>query len=348
MIPSLHLLVPSLFWPDASLPEIYRDLPLPGLENLLAKSLRTDDKSQPIEAWLCHAFGVSKQRDWPVAPITLDADGAESVKAGSDYWVRADPVNLRIEHDQILLADSRVFRISMEEAEQFARLLNQHFAGNGQEVAFVPVRPDRWYVRVTTIPPAETHLLSEVANKGINELLPFGTNNTIWRGLFNEAQMVLHEHPLNQSREARGEPAINGIWFWGGGIIPQSMTSPYTHVWSNDVLAGSLALATGTNHTRLPPDAATWHQSSVPGNHLIVLDSLHGISQYVDAYGWRENLKDLERNWFAPLWAMCRQGKFDQVTLTGAGGRNTQNFALKRGDPRKFWRRTKPLVSYVR
>lgn len=345
---NLHLFIPSLFWPDASLPEIYRDLSLPGLENLLAKSLRIDDKSHEVEAWLCCAFGVSKQRDWPVAPITLETDGAGSVKAGDDYWVRADPVHLHIEHDQILLADSRVFRISMEEADQLTRLLNRHFEENGQEMVFMPLRPDRWYLRVTAIPPVETHLLSEVANKGLRELLPFGTNNKIWRGLFNEIQMLLHEHPLNQSREAHGEPAINGTWFWGGGILPQSMTSRYTHVWTDEVLAASLALASGADQLRLPPDAATWHQSAVSGNHLVVLDSLHGKSQYADAYGWRESLKELERSWFMPLWAMCRQGKFTQLTLTSTGSRNTQSFTLKRGDTRKFWRSTKLLADYAR
>lgn len=347
---NLHLLVPSLFWPDASLPEIYRDLPLPELENLLAKSLCTDDilQEQEVGVWLCRAFGVSKQQDWPVAPITLEADGAENVKAGADYWVRADPVHLRIEHDQILLADSRVFRVSMEEADQFTRLLNRHFEENGQEMVFVPLRPDRWYLRVTAISPAETHLLSEVANKGINELLPFGTNHIVWRGLFNEIQMLLHEHPLNQSREAHGEPAINGTWFWGGGIMPQSITSPYTHVWSDDVLAGSLALASGTNQTRLPLDAATWHQSATPGNHLVVLDSLYGKAQYADAYGWRESLKELERKWFAPLLAMSKQGKFNQLTLTVISNHKTKTFDLRRGDLRKFWRSAKPLSSYAR
>ncbi|KIO49300.1 phosphoglycerate mutase [Nitrosospira sp. NpAV] len=347
MILNLHLLIPSLFWPDASLPEIYRDLPLPGLESLLAKSLRTEDKPVPVEAWLCRAFGVPKQRDWPVAPITLDTDGAGSIKVGGDYWVRADPVHLRIERDQILLGDSRVFRISMEEAEQFTRLLNQHFAGSGQEMVFVPIRPDRWYLRATAIPPAETHLLSEVVNKGINELLPFGTNNTSWHALFNEVQMVLHEHPLNQSREARGEPAINGTWFWGGGVMPQSMTSPYTHVWSDDVLAAALALASGITHMRLPLDATAWRESAVPGDHFIVLDSLHGRAQYADAYGWRESLKELERNWFAPLWSMSRQGKLDQLTLTSISHRKTQNFVLRKSDTRKFWRRTQSFSSYA-
>ncbi len=344
---NLHLLVPALFWPDASLPEIYRDLPLPALEKLLARSLCADDEPQEIEVWLCRAFGVSKQQDWPVAPITLQADGSGNVKTGDDYWVRADPVHLRIDRDQIVLADSRVFRISAEEAAQLTIFLNRHFAENAQEIVFLPLQPDRWYLRVTKIPTAKTCLLGEVANKGINEQLPFGANNRVWRGLFNEIQMLLHEHPLNQSREARGELAVNGTWFWGGGTMPKSAVCPYTHVWSNDVLAGSLALACGTEHGQLPPDAAAWRQSAASGKHLVVLDSQLGKAQYGDMYGWREGLKELERNWFAPLWAMATQGKIDQLTLTAVHESKTRNFSLQRGDWRKLWRRAKPLSLYA-
>ncbi len=259
---NLHLLVPSLFWPEPTLSEIYRDLPLPALENLLAKCSCAEDESEGIEAWLCGAFGVAKQQDWPVAPITLLADGTEDIKAESDYWIRADPVHLRIEHDQIVLADSRVFQISPQEAAEFTSLLNRHFATTGDEIEFLPLRADRWYLRARKTPPATTHLLSEAANKGINELLPSGMNDTLWRSLFNEVQMVLHEHPLNQAREARGQPAINGTWFWGGGIMPESLSSPYTRVWSNDVLSGSLAMACDTDHAQLPPGAAVWQQSA--------------------------------------------------------------------------------------
>ena len=344
---NLHLLVPALFWPDAGLPDIYRDLSLPALENLIAKCSSDDDESEGLEAWLCGAFGVAKQQDWPVAPLALLVDGAEDIKAGNDYWIRADPVHLHIERDQIVLADSRVFGISSQEAEALTGVLNQHFAASSQELVFLPLRPDRWYMRVTKTPAAKTHLLSEAANRGINELLPFGVNQTFWRGLFNEIQMLLHSHPLNQSREANGEPIINSTWFWGGRVMPESPSSPYTSIWSNNVLARSLALASGTDHIPLPPSAAMWQQSAASGHHLIVLDALYGKAQYADAYGWRESLKELERSWFAPLWAMSRQGLFDRITLTALGECKSKNFTARRVDLRKFWRRPKPISIYA-
>jgi hypothetical protein len=344
---NLHLLVPALFWPDTGLPDIYRDLSLPALENLVAKCSSDEDESEGLEAWLCRAFGVAKQQDWPVAPLTLLVDGTEDIKAGNDYWIRADPVHLHIERDQIVLADSRVFSISSQEAEAFTGTLNRHFAASGQELVFLPLRPDRWYMRVTKTPAAKTHLLHEAANRGINDLLPFGVNQTFWRGLFNEIQMLLHSHPLNESREANGEPVVNSTWFWGGGTMPESLNSPYTRIWSNNVLARSLALASRTDHMPLPASSGIWQQSATSGHHLVVLDALYGKAQYADAFGWREGLKELERSWFKPLWAMSRQGLFDRITLTALDGARSKNFTARRVDLRKFWRRPKPISIYA-
>ena len=350
---NLHLLDPSLFWPDATLTGIYRDLPLPALENLLAKSMCTDDdtkapeKSEGLEAWLCRVFNVIRQQDWPVAPITLTLDGDGKVKVQDEYWIRADPVHLHIERDQILLADSRVFPISAQEADQFTELLNQYLVANGQEMIFLPLRPDRWYERAAKIPPTKTHLLSEVANKSINELLPFGENAGLWRGLFNEIQMLLHEHPLNQLREARGEAAINSVWFWGGGSLPKPIVSHYTHVWSNHILASSLATAAGVDYAELPANAAVCLQCAKSGNQLAVLDVLLGKTQYADAYGWRESLKNLEQNWFEPSLAMLKQGRIDQLIVTTIGETINRNFTARTGDLRKFWRKTKPISTYL-
>ena len=348
---NLHLLVPTLLWPEASPPGIYRDLPLPALETLLAKSVSTESEPQGMETWLCRAFGVKKQHDWPVAPITLAADGAGNVIAGNDYWLRADPIHLRIERGQIVLADSQVFRISPEEVEEFTGLLNRHFASNN--LAFLPLRPDRWYLRLSATPALQTHPLSQVTGKNINHLLPSGADGMAWHGIFNEIQMLLHEHPLNQAREARGEPAINSVWFWGGGIMPLTVNSSYAKVWSDDVFSRSLALASNTDSADLPPSAAAWLQSAasdnLAGKHLVVLDSLCGKAQYGDAYGWRKGLQELERNWFAPLLAALKLGHLDQLSITviGDGEHGTRNFTLSRDDLWKFWRASRSFSTYA-
>src|SRR3954466_4547484 len=71
------LLIPHLIWPRAAYDDVARDLPLPALTTLLARS--TLERHDPIspEAWLCQAFEVERQHDWPLAPLTLALDGGE-------------------------------------------------------------------------------------------------------------------------------------------------------------------------------------------------------------------------------------------------------------------------------
>ena len=127
---NLNLLIPYLFWPDVSQPEIYNDLSTPSLEVLLSKSIAMRRQSQEMEIWLCQAFNVAKQQNWPIAPIMLHIDGSDLMKASKDFWMRADPVHLRIEQNHIMLADSQAFKISKEEAEQIVQDLNGHLVNN--------------------------------------------------------------------------------------------------------------------------------------------------------------------------------------------------------------------------
>jgi hypothetical protein len=347
----LHLLIPSLFWPDPSLAGIYHDLPLPALEGLLSKSSVNEGGTREIEGWLCNAFGIAKQQDWPVAPITLRADGREINRTDHGYWLRADPVHLHIERDQILLADSRVFQINPAEAEELTTALNRHFGESYPGIAFLPLHPARWYICLQDIPPPHTHLLSEVANKGVRDLLPYGPygeSTATWRKLFNETQMLLHEQPLNHVREVRGEPVINGVWFWGGGTMPESFQSAYTHVWGNHIFAQALALSCGARYSALPPEAnSLLHGTSTSGKHLVVLDALDGKASYSDAYGWRESLEELEKNWFQPLFTLAKQGKFLQLKLSVLGKKRNKDFTIKPGDMKKFWRSRKPISAYA-
>ena len=55
------------------------------------------------EGWLCQAFEVDRQRDWPIAPLTLCVDGGEPDLA---YWLRADPVHIKVSREGLHLVDS--------------------------------------------------------------------------------------------------------------------------------------------------------------------------------------------------------------------------------------------------
>ncbi|MBL78591.1 MAG: phosphoglycerate mutase [Nitrosomonadaceae bacterium] len=354
---NLHFLIPNLFWPDSKFHEIYQELSLPAIETLFAKSSRTKFDSEGVEDWLCKAFSVRRQHDIPVAPLTLLADKTFDIEAGEKYWLRADPVHLRVEHDQVLLADSRTFHISLEEASQFVEVINKYFSQdnltsqNGDNkkelISIFPLCADRWYLCLQKPPLIHTHLLSDVIVKNINDYFPYGPEEMFWRGLLNEVQMLLHEHPLNQIREERGDLALNGIWFWGGGISPEPVISPYEYVWSNDVFLSSLAIASGINLMELPNNMEAWPHLNKSDRQLIFLNSLYGKAQYGDAHGWRESLKELEKNWFMPMLTMLRQGIIKQVTITAINEGVTRNFFITRNNLYRFWRLGRPFPTYI-
>ena len=63
-----------------------------------------------------------------------------------------------------------------------------------------------------------------------------------WMRLQNELQMVLHAHPVNAAREDAGKPTINGVWFWGGGVMPKLVRPHYDLIDGSDALLGQLAV----------------------------------------------------------------------------------------------------------
>ena len=341
---NLHLFIPSLFWHDASLPEIYHELPTSTLENILAKSSMKTEIPQKYEEWLCKTFNITKQQNWPIAPITLNAEILNNISQDKGYWLRADPVHLRIEQNHILLADNQAFNISIKESKQLTDSLNQHFAS--RDLEFLLMDHDRWYINLTKTPDMETCELSHITGKNINDFLPSGRDSQFWHNIFNEIQMLLHEHPVNLARLARKELPINSVWFWGGGVMPDSLNSPFSQIWSDEFLSRALALSSGTKHDKLPLNAQTWQQSAAPGDHLIVIDQLWRKAQYNDAYGWREAFKQLEQSWLSPLFVALQKQNVNKLTLTSTNENATRHFTISRKNLWRFWCVTRPISIY--
>lgn len=328
-MPHCQLLIPDLFWREGW--DASRDLALPALRALTARGQMQSTAGASPEAWLCDAWGVARQNDWPVAPLTLQLDGGQ---AGPYYWLRADPVHLHLQRDHVMLADSGTFAISQQEAVRYTEALNLHFCHDG--LIFYPLHPARWYLRLEAVPGLRTAELGSAAGRDIRALLLDGVDALRWRGIFNEIQMLLHHHPDNEAREARGEPAINSVWLWGGGSLPH-VAAHYASVLAGDALPLALALAAGSAHAALPPSAGMVAMQA--GNNLIVLDQLRGAAQYGDLQGYRDQLAALERNWFAPLKAMLGKGALARLDIVALGTENAQSFTVRRNDLWKFWRR---------
>src|SRR6266704_3192083 len=258
-----ELYIPD-FFPPEGLP---RADSLAAAETLIARGRRNRVALVSPEAWLFGRFGVAKQRDWPVAPYTLLADGGAPER---HYWMRADPVHLQVGRDSLGLADSASFDVSRAESEALVAALNRHF---GQTMLFHPLQPARWYVRLQKTPDMQTTPAAAARGAAIDDKLPSGPDAMRFHALMNEAQMLLHEHPVNAEREARGEPALNSVWFWGGGVIDSAKDRSFSTVFGDDPLARGLALAAGIPARALPRNAGVMLAAAADeGVALVVLD----------------------------------------------------------------------------
>jgi hypothetical protein len=341
-----HLLVPNLFWPAAAGTEPYRDLPLPALETLLARGRCEKTTGSSLERWLAAAFLAAEAHDLPLAPFALCGDGGEP---GDHWWLQSDPVHLSIHGDRLILADESRIAVTADEAQQLTAALNSHFAREG--IAFVAPRPQRWYARIASAPRLRTTPTNEVAGRSIERFLPAGKDGARWRGIINEAQMLLHPHPSNESRESRGELTINSVWFWGAGCRSRLACGiPYAAVWSGHPLAAGLALAGGIRPQPLPEAATSLlpRLDDAPRNQtqLVALAPLPGTA-YGDVAAWREVLLALEQRWFAPLLTAAQGTTFDRLTLHALGPDFSLACEFSRHDRLRFWRSRRPLHTYA-
>src|SRR5262245_5148696 len=333
----IHLLVPELFWPTGAGVEPYRGLALPALETVLARGARRRTAGASLERWLAVAHGLSPEL--PLAPYSLRGDGVEP---GDDWWLRADPVHLKVHGDRLVLADASRLGLTADEARQYVATLNAHFASEG--MTFVAPAPQRWYARVAAEPRLGTLPTTEVAGRSVASFLPGGGDGARWRKVVNEMQMLLHDHPCNGAREASGQLPVNSVWLWGAGREAR-LAALYAGAWADHPLVAGLAAAGGFTARPLPP-SGTLLDTRGGGTQLVVLASLPATA-YGDLPRWREALAVLEQNWFVPLLDVLRKSAMESLTLHCLGPDFSYASDLQPRDRWRFWRARRPLGTYA-
>jgi hypothetical protein len=317
-----ELVVPGLF-SGGAIPR------LSALELLLARGRRSSKAPQRLETWAQEVFELG-EGPFPAGQLTLLGQGSDQ---GETSWVRADPVHLRVLRDRVVVIPAEAFDLPVEEARAFCEALNAHFP----QLELVPVQPRRWCARLEGI--GEDRPSLEVAGKE-PEMPPQQA-----RALLTEVQMVLHAHPLNEAREARGEPPVNSVWFWGSGRAAGA-SSRWQSVAADDPAVVGAARLAGARHRALPRSASEWlERLAGEGRHLAVLDVLRAPLALGSEV--TEEKIALERDWFGPILAVLRADRIGMVSVHVPDGRGGVSFETIRGDLRRFWRLPKSIERYA-
>lgn len=61
---------------------------------------------------------------------------------------------------------------------------------------------------------------NELIGEGVRKYLPTQDDYKSLIFLINQAQIILHNHPLNKTRKAEGKDSANTVWLWGNGAKP--------------------------------------------------------------------------------------------------------------------------------
>ena len=291
----------------------------------LGKQRLSDDSARALGRADRHPQGAQGRRallsrhfrlvpdHWPVAALTRQADAGDAAQSA---WLRADPCHALPDINGVrLLASGEAMRLAREDADALLPALRPLFGDAGFPID-APV-PSRWYLRL----PREAKWPAfaepdDALGTDLFDHLPEGPQGRRWRTLLSEAQVVLHNHPWNAQRLAQGKPAVNSLWFWGGGVLPDHVGAQHAQVCSHEEVATALAHAAGA-HAPLPAHFA--HGEGDVAYDLVAL----------------RDLATLERDWLRPALQALRGGGLSQLDIDTEDG---LRLALRRSHRWRFWR----------
>ena len=274
---------------------------------------------------------VRADRAVPAWSLTPASAGALTALAAGDepgdaWWSRIDPVHLVAGNDSLRMAPAT---LDDDDAAALVAYLSQELG--------LPIRradATHWYARFTPHD-ARLHASADALGRSIDDYLPRDPTLLRW---INEAQMVLHQHPVNQRRADHGEPAINCLWPWGGGALTPPAALPFTHV-----LTARPELVGAARFLGLVADDVPTAFDDVPrdGAALVELGALFEAGRTGAVEAWVDALNACLSRWLEPAVAALDGGELDALVLHDGQVAHT----LRRGMRWRVWRRGEFLAT---
>ena len=187
----------------------------------------------------------------PAAAITREFLAGD---AADGTWLSADPAWVQPDMNGVRLLACGQMQLGMDEAQALAEPLRPVFDEAGMQLEIST--PDHWHLRLPGDTPLPAFAVPEQAlGEDLGQHLPQGAEGRRWRVLLNDVQVLLHQHPLNARRQARGQSPVNSLWLWGGGRLPDALSGNVVGVVGDDLLLRALAARAGIAQQSRTADA---------------------------------------------------------------------------------------------
>jgi len=278
----------------------------------LARGDRLADAAPGRDVMLRECFEFTGT-EIPVAALTRSLDAAD---AGSALWLRADPSWVVADAVTLRLLACGDMQLSTDDCIALARPLKPLFGDAG--FLLEPVTPARWYLRCPSGAQLPAFSSPQAAlGDDIARHLPEGGAGRRWRHLLNEAQVILHNHPLNAERVRRGAAPVNSLWIWGAGMLPDWVRTTHGFVVSGDEIVHALSRLA---EIPVGPSLADALPTAAAGTRILM---------------------DLDRTALADEWQEAVQGTLNdrvitEVRLNFASG---ERYCYRHRHRWRFWRK---------
>lgn len=150
---------------------------------------------------------------WPLAARLAAADGV-AVAAQGPLGL-ATPAHWHLGTEQISMGDPAALALDENASRRLLGLVGELVAGDGGRLHYGA--PLRWYLEHPALADLPTASLDRVIGRNVDPWLGAAPAMRRVRRLQAEVQMLLHEHPVNVEREARGLLPVNSFWLSGTG-----------------------------------------------------------------------------------------------------------------------------------
>ncbi|HET6632847.1 MAG TPA: phosphoglycerate mutase [Rhodanobacteraceae bacterium] len=229
---------------------------------------RADHLPSSGRGWLP---ALAAQFQWPgkgLPPLAAITRQQQAGDAGDGVWLFADLANVQPDLTGARMLACGMLDVTADEAEALAQPLRPLFGDRG--VLLETTTPPRWHLRLpqgTRLPDFATP--EAVLGDSLIAHLPEGDEGRRWRALLNEAQVILHQHPVNNERRRRGKPFVNSLWFWGAGgngTLPPWLKCVAAQAYGDAPLLQALAAQAGVP---VQPSAA-FDPTATPGEDVLL------------------------------------------------------------------------------